>query len=110
MTYAYIYQAELLCACCAENVTRDLVRDGQVNTGDSDDFPQGPFPDGGGEADCPQHCGVCEAFLENPLTPDGYDYLERSLRDGLPYFATYAAAFAARAQLGARVMIVECDS
>jgi len=28
----------------------------------------GPYPDGGGEADAPQHCGGCGVFLENPLT------------------------------------------
>jgi hypothetical protein len=41
---------------------------------DSDDLPKGPYPDGGGEADTPQHCDGCGLFLRNPLTPDGYRY------------------------------------
>ncbi len=42
---------------------------------DSEQWPQGPYPDGGGEADCPQHCDCCGAFLENPLTDDGDSYV-----------------------------------
>jgi hypothetical protein len=42
---------------------------------DSDEYPKGPYPDGGGEADTPQHCDHCHCFLENPLTSDGYDYV-----------------------------------
>lgn len=39
------------------------------------DDASGPYADGGGEADCPQHCGACGVFLENPLTTDGYRYV-----------------------------------
>ncbi len=38
---------------------------------DSDDFPKGPYPDGGGEADGPSYCDDCGKFLENDLTDDG---------------------------------------
>jgi len=69
---AYIYQAALLCEGCGLDTRRLLRSDLKPNTGDSDDFPQGPYGDGGGEADCPQHCGMCNEFLENPLTSNGY--------------------------------------
>ena len=42
---------------------------------DSDDYPKGPDGDGGGEADSPQHCGMCGLFLNNPLTDDGREYV-----------------------------------
>ena len=47
---------------------------------DSDDLPKGPYADGGGEADTPQHCDGCQQFLENPLTGDGLIYVEDALR------------------------------
>jgi hypothetical protein len=50
---------------------------------DSDDLPKGPYADGGGEADTPQHCDGCRQFLENPLTCDGVVYVEDAIRDFL---------------------------
>jgi hypothetical protein len=47
---------------------------------DSDDLPKGPYADGGGEADTPQHCDGCGQFLGNPLTGDGLIYVEDALR------------------------------
>jgi hypothetical protein len=48
--------------------------------------PDGPHLNGGGEADSPQHCDACGVFLENPLTTDGYRYVNEALiehaRDG----------------------------
>lgn len=38
---------------------------------DSGEFPKGPYGDGGGESDSPQHCGGCGEFLENGLTSEG---------------------------------------
>lgn len=64
---AYIYQAALICEGCASAL--------QVN--------DGPYADGGGEADCPNHCDQCGVFLENPLTSDGYDYVRAALKDAL---------------------------
>jgi hypothetical protein len=49
-------------------------------TWDSGDYPKGPEADGGGEADSPQNCCVCGAFLENPLTSDGYEYVLEQVR------------------------------
>jgi hypothetical protein len=51
---------------------------------DSDDWPKGPYRHGGGEADCPQHCGACGLFLENALTDDGDSYV-RELAEPYSY-------------------------
>lgn len=48
---------------------------------DSDELPKGPYADGGGESDVPQHCEGCGTFLENPLTSDGYDYVRELVAD-----------------------------
>src|SRR5689334_13890060 len=91
---AYVYQAAMICADCAEAVKRELTTQGKAPanpddtaTFDSQDFPKGPYPEGGGESDSPQHCDRHAAclnavevgegvkvgvFLENPLTQDGY--------------------------------------
>ena len=50
---------------------------------DSDDLPKGPYADGGGEADSPQHCDGCRQFLENPLTGDGLTYVEDAISAAL---------------------------
>jgi len=78
---AYIYQADIYCEGCTHMIRGGIIAGtcpGQVpndpddeTTFDSDDWPKGPYPDGGGESDSPQHCDSCGAFLENPLTPDG---------------------------------------
>jgi hypothetical protein len=39
------------------------------------------YPNGRGEADCPQHCGACGAFLQNALTGDGDDYVLSNIAD-----------------------------
>jgi hypothetical protein len=102
---AYIYKAALWCGPC---VIKALVAAGKAAPGamdmppakaleqivsangftsesdyDSDDLPKGPYPDGGGEADTPQHCDGCGEFLENPLTGDGLIYVEDAIRDCL---------------------------
>lgn len=43
----------------------------------SDD--DGPFLDGGGEADTPQHCAHCGVYLDNPWTQDCVDYVAEAL-------------------------------
>lgn len=79
----YIYSADIYCQECGEEIIRAL--DGTTgkppleSREDSNIWPQGPYPDGGGEADCPQHCGGCNGFLENPLTRDGYDYVQEQI-------------------------------
>lgn len=58
--------------------------------------------DGGGEADCPNHCSGCNAFLENPLTSEGEEYVrnacQRSSEDNevvVEYKERYAYLFGA---------------
>lgn len=84
---AYIYAAELLCEPCAQEIMADLTLAGQApanpadeHTYDSGDYPKGPFTDGGGEADTPSHCGNCDTFLCNSLTPEGADYARNMIR------------------------------
>lgn len=73
---AYAYQAALWCEDCinivkVKTVKPDYVDESDESTYDSDDWPKGPFADGGGDADCPQHCDGCGCFLGNPLTVYG---------------------------------------
>lgn len=79
---AYIYKAALYCATCGQAIRGALLdsvapylRPVLQDSEDSDAWPQGPYPDGGGEADTPQHCDACGVFLENPLTADGLAYV-----------------------------------
>lgn len=96
---AYIYQAALLCedcgkaarAKCHEDENNPVVRIARERNCslrcaaeyeshyDSDDYPKGPFDNGGGEADSPQHCDHCGVFLENDLTTDGANYVREQL-------------------------------
>lgn len=75
---AYAFRAALYCERCALPWI-DACDQATGDTGDSNDFPQGPYSDGGGEADCPEHCDHCGAFLENPLTTDGEAYVRRAV-------------------------------
>jgi hypothetical protein len=86
---AYVYLAALLCTDCAVAKMACLEYTNMVMGGhgprpgwqDTACYPQGPYSHGGGEADCPQHCGVCGVFLENPLTGDGTRYVSERLVD-----------------------------
>lgn len=82
----FIYQAALLCEDCGEAQREHLdqafkdsgaeaIDRDDESSYDSDRYPKGPFGDGGGEADSPQHCDQCREFLDNPLTPDGCAYV-----------------------------------
>lgn len=70
---AYIFQADIYCEDCAAHLKLD--RREYEGAEDSDAYPQGPYGEGGGEADTPQHCGGCGTFLDNPLTGDGETYV-----------------------------------
>lgn len=78
----FIFQAALHCASCAEKYMRENKKPAHVNRDDessydSDEWPKGPYPDGGGESDSPQNCDTCGVFLENILTPDGDAWLRK---------------------------------
>ena len=77
---AYIYCAALYCEDCGDSIKSDLMGSA-LDDGDSGSYPQGPYSDGGGESDCPDHCDSCRLFLENPLTSYGYDYVRELLLD-----------------------------
>jgi hypothetical protein len=87
---AYIYQAALWCEECAAEIQLEVpvpqganLEDNDEATWDSDDYPKGPYADGGGEADTPQHCDGCGEFLENPLTEDGHLYVIEAIVEHL---------------------------
>ena len=102
---AYIYRAGLWCGPCvikalvaaqkaapgaialspAEALQQIVSANGFTSESDydSDDLPQGPIAEGGGEADTPQHCEGCGNFLENPLTSDGVLWVEDVIRSYL---------------------------
>lgn len=71
----YAFNGALYCEECGEKIKTALWGSGGEYRGDSGEYPQGPYPYGGGEADCPQHCDGCGSFLENPLTHDGDVYV-----------------------------------
>lgn len=78
----YMYSAALYCEPCTNKIRNSLNAPYSLDdesTWDSDDYPKGPYPDGGGEADRPQCCGDCGEFLENPLTGDGRRYVVEAL-------------------------------
>lgn len=80
---AFIYRGALYCEECTAALKARLPTPAGADladesTFDSDRYPKGPFADGGGEADSPQHCDSCGCFLENPLTGDGESYVRRA--------------------------------
>jgi hypothetical protein len=74
----FMYCAALLCGDCGEKAVENCVDRSIVDNGDPDTYPQGPYPEGGGEADTPNHCDDCDVFLENSLTEDGQAYVRES--------------------------------
>src|SRR6516165_1996051 len=102
---AYIYKAGLWCRLCvikalvaarkaapgaidmspAEALQQIVSANGFTRESDydGDDLPKGPYAQGGGEADTPQHCEGCRQFLGNPLTSDGMLWVEGAIRDYL---------------------------
>ena len=101
---AYIYQADIYCADCGRAIRKRLKAEGKApdtprdeSTYDSDEYPKGPYSEGGGEADSPQHCGAgaeclnaievadgrkVGAWLENELTTDGAEYVRQAVAEG----------------------------
>lgn len=97
MSSAYVYCADLYCAPCAEGImasNRKPEGEEGLDYG-SDDYPCGPYADGGGEADSVQHCAECGELLENPLTEEGLE----SLRDMLAETDGLAVRYVATGEL-----------
>jgi hypothetical protein len=80
---AYIYRADIHCGECNIKIVQNLKSEGRHYQDDSEVWPQGPYENGGGEADHPQHCGNCQVFMENSLTSDGEDYVIAAAKDAL---------------------------
>jgi hypothetical protein len=82
----YVFQAALICDTCGTLYKQGTDKPAHVDESDessydSDDWPKGPYSDGGGEADGPCHCDHCGVFLDNPLTPDGETYVRDAFRE-----------------------------
>jgi len=74
---AYVFQAEFVCQDCAIPIIESLGESFEPSEfHDSNDVPQGPYDMQFQESDSPDHCGKCGLFLENPLTTDGYNYIQ----------------------------------
>ncbi len=83
---AYIYQAALWCSDCtadlkAKRSMPSHVDEGNESSYDSDDWPKGPYEDGGGEADYAAHCDGCGCFLQNSLTDDGAEHVAEAIQE-----------------------------
>ena len=99
----YIYAADIYCEDCGDNIRAILLRNGcefdpaDETSYDSDDFPKGPYPNGGGFANCPQHCGngpecinaeelfdgsKIGVWLENELSIEGREYVKEAIQEG----------------------------
>ncbi len=100
---AFIFCADIYCEKCGESFRELITHNGNAPADpeneysyDSEYFPKGPFADGGGEADTPQHCGnggLCldptviggekyGKFLENDLTHHGVENVREMHREG----------------------------
>lgn len=100
-TPAFLFRAALHCETCARAYMAAHAAPAWADLSDessydSDDWPKGPYPDGGGESDSPSHCDTCGEFLDNPLTPDGAAYVADLFRRGdvrADLSALYRAAY-----------------
>jgi len=84
----YIYQADIYCETCAAAIQAELEAAGRAparrpsrDDADTDTWPAGPYPDGGGETDSPLHCAECGEYLGASLTPDGVQYVIDALAE-----------------------------
>lgn len=82
----YIFQADVYCEHCGDMLKHKLDAQGEAPEDmsdeysfDSDVYPKGPFYEQ--ESDGPEHCANCGKFLENPLTTEGYKYLNQMIAE-----------------------------
>jgi len=100
----YVYAGGLYCKDCGESIRKQLTAEGRTPAApddvwsySSEEFPKGPYPDGGGEADFPQHCESEErcvnaielsdgskvgAWLGNELTTAGVAHVQEAIAKG----------------------------
>ena len=101
----YMFQGSLYCEDCGRDIQDKIREEGKApedesdeESFDSDDFPNGPFSGGGGEADSIHHCDSNEtclnaielpckskigAWLGNDLTSEGDEWLASSIRESI---------------------------
>ena len=101
----YMFQGTLYCEDCGRDIQDKIRKEGKApeeeddeESFDSDDFPKGPYGDGGGESDSIHHCDSNEAclnaielpcrskigaWLGNDLTDDGAEWLSNSIKESL---------------------------
>ena len=94
----FAYNAAMICEDCAAKTIEKLQTKGVENTGDSNDFPQGPYPYS--ETDSPDHCDNgehCVNAIKIPgtkkigcplscqLTKEGADYVRIEIAKNLLY-------------------------
>lgn len=96
-TDAYAFQAALLCEDCGRAAVKQCALEQRPDDGDSSTFPQGPYPDGGGESDSTGFCDNGKECvnavqvkrhkvgcpLGNPLTRDGAESLRESVLENM---------------------------
>lgn len=83
----YIYQADVYCDDCGDSICGKLHAQGSApedtmdhSSYDSDDFPKSADVEHE-ESDTPMYCAKCGKFLRNPLTRDGYQYVQEKLNE-----------------------------
>jgi hypothetical protein len=64
----YIFQGNMFCEDCDNKILKRLSHK-QLESEDSNDCPQGPYVDGGGEADTPYFCGSGSSCTNKVLVP-----------------------------------------
>lgn len=79
----FIYKDKFYCLICCLKIQKEIdwIPD-NVNDFSSygnDEYPHGPFVNGGGPADGPRHCRGCSAHLKNPLTELGQKAVENTV-------------------------------
>jgi len=70
--HVYVYRADLYCRDCGQELCDSILKPVYADledeaTWDSDDYPKGPYSNGGGESEYPQHCAGCGVSLDNPV-------------------------------------------
>src|SRR3954463_9207992 len=83
----YIYRADVYCDDCGNAIRVQIKANGDAPEDeldyysyDSDDYPKDADIEHE-ESDSPQHCAKCDQFLHNPLTSDGYEYVQSKLTE-----------------------------
>ena len=71
----YIDNNNFYCENCKDEVRNKLIEIG------SSEVIRGPYPDGGGETDYPNHCVICGIAFRNKLTPHGVNCVIESLKN-----------------------------